>query len=771
MKASRAALCGIILGSLLTEQAGAQSTDHPLMAQFGDQEVYLSVRMDGQPTTLIARFRAQAGRLYARGADLAHIGLNIGKLGIRADQEVALDQVPGLKYQYDANQQSVALETADGARTAYRIDARGLPITGAASSGRGLLLNYDVYARTDRDSRLAAWSELRYFDQYGVASNTGVAYFYRDLNRYMRYDTSWAQTNQENMTTLRLGDTVTGALTWSRSVRLGGVQWGRDFATRPDLVTFPMPQLGGTSTVPTAVDVYINSIRRYSGNVPGGPFVVDNVTGITGYGQANVVTRDALGRPVSLSVPIYIDTRLLAQGLSNYSVEAGFVRKQYGWRSFDYDSSPAVSGAYQYGVSDDFTFQAQAQGSTGLANAGAGALYRLGTSGVLSASIAGSAGRHAGAQVGLGYQYVDSRFSVDVSTLRALGDYGDLGSMADTPVTRSQDQFTLSVPVGLRQTVALSYIGVRYPDTDAARIGSVSYTVSPSNTMTLGLSAYKDFARDNTRGVFFTFSMALDKVSASATAGRQNGENYLNATALRTPDYEGGYGWGVQLGQSDSRRFGQAWARYLGRYGEVTAGAENYGDKTIGSLDVNGSLVLMSGTVQPARRIVDSFALVSTDGRGEVPVLRQNVEIGRTNSSGYLVVPDLNSYQENRVDINALDLPANASVDAMTQFVIPQSRSGVVARFGMRQQNAASITLVDAAGKPLPVGAHVTHKESGEISVVGYDGISFFTRLVDDNHFDVRQGEMRCQAELPFRPPADGSLPQLGPVTCRAGAP
>lgn len=741
------------------------------MTQQADQEVYLSVRLDRQPTALIARFRLTQGRLYARGSDLSHIGLDIGALGIRPDQEVGLDDIEGLSYDYDAGQQTVALDTREGMRTPYRIDARGLPSTGPAQAGRGLLLNYDVYARTAREAPLAAWSELRYFDRHGVLGNTGIGYWYQDLRRYVRYDTSWSSTDQDGMRTLEVGDTVTGSLNWSRAMRLGGVQWRRNFATRPDLVTFPMPELGGSSVVPSAVDVYINSIRRYSGNVPSGPFMVDNVAGITGYGQANVVTRDALGRPVSLSVPIYVDTRLLAAGLSSYSAEAGFLRRQYGWRSFEYAATPAASGTWQYGLSNTLTVQAHGEATSGVYNAGVGALVQLGTRGVLSASLAGSGGHDTGAQIGLGYQYVDSRFAIDVSTLRAVSSYSDLATAEGIPVTRATDQATITVPVGQGQTLAASYIGVRYPKTDPARIGSLSYSINVGGNLTFSLSAYKDFNRDDTHGAFLGVALAMGQVSASTMVGRQGDDAYVNASALRAPDYEGGFGWGVQAGQATGTRFGQAWTRYLGRYGEITAGAQHTDGRTEGTLDANGALILMGGTVQPARRVIDSFALVSTDGRAGVPVLNHNNEIGRTDSGGFMVVPDLNSYQQNRIDIDPLELPANAAVDSFSQTLVPQARAGVVARFGMRQQAAASVVLADEQGRPLPVGARVVHRESGEVGVVGYDSMTFLTQLVAQNHLDVQGDGIACSAEVAFTPPGDGSLPRLGPVTCHGAVP
>jgi outer membrane usher protein len=63
--------------------------------------------------------------------------------------------------------------------------------------------------------------------------------------------------------------------------------------------------------------------------VPSGPFIINQVAGINGAGQATLVTRDAAGRAVSTTLPLYVDTRMLAAGLTDYSVELGVLRRRY----------------------------------------------------------------------------------------------------------------------------------------------------------------------------------------------------------------------------------------------------------------------------------------------------------------------------------------------------------------------------------------------------------------------------------------------------------
>ncbi|WP_429304683.1 fimbria/pilus outer membrane usher protein [Paraburkholderia sp. GAS199] len=735
------------------------------------RDLYLEVMLNGQRTSLIVRFHEAGGRLSASGEDLGEIGVAIDKLGLTSTASIELDRIPGLHYRYDAASQSIDLQVPDAIRKPYTFDTRELSKTPNASASRGFLINYDAFAQTDTNAQLALWSEERYFDSNGVLSNTGIAYLYRDLHRYVRYDTSWSTSNPATLSTTQVGDTITSSLDWSRSIRIGGFQWRSNFALRPDLVTFPVPTLSGTAVVPSSVDLYVNNVRQFTGNVPSGPFIVNNVPGITGAGEATVITHDALGRTISTSLPLYVDTRMLAAGLSSYSFEAGFLRRAYGIDSFSYDPRPAVSGSARRGVSDTLTVEGHAEATPGLANAGAGALVRLGMAGVVSGSLSASVGKLSGTQAGIGYQLIEPYFSIDAQTLRAYGNYGDLAASDGTPVPTATDRVTLALPFFSRQTVSLSYIGYRYPGAPASRIGSLSYTLNLGNLASLTLSTYKDFLQHDAQGVFLSASIGLgNNTSINANIGRQNGQSTYNVNAQRPPDYAGGWGWGVQAGGTGAVPYRQAQAQYLGKYGEVTAVAQDIDRRASASLDVTGAVVLMDNSIQPARRIDDGFALVSTDGVAGVPVLHENRVIGTTDRNGHLLIPDLNAYQHNQVAIDSMNLPANARIDTTTMDLVPKSHAGVLASFRVSRYSAASLILKGADGKLLPPGTRVHHVESGSDTIVGYDGLTFIEHLQADNHLEIETGATRCSVEFHYERPADNSLPTLGPLTCGSAA-
>ena len=259
---------------------------------------------------------------------------------------------------------------------------------------------------------------------------------------------------------------------------------------------------------------------------------------------------------------------------------------------------------------------------------------------MVSASLAGSAGRYAGGQTSLGYQYVRPEFSLDLLSTRALGDYGDLGSREDAPVVRQTDRATVSFPITRSQSMALSYIGYRQPDAPAARLGSATYTVNLHSRVAMNLSAFHDFNQSDSNGVYLSLTLMMgDRTQAFASVSRQQRQDSYSVGAQRSVDYEGGAGWSVQRGRSGGQAT-QGQAQYLGRYGQLTGLAQDLGGRTQAAVQASGALVLMDGVVTPSRRINDSFALVST-GAPDVDVLHENRKLGKTDSSGHLLVPDL----------------------------------------------------------------------------------------------------------------------------------
>ena len=119
----------------------------------------------------------------------------------------------------------------------------------------------------------------------------------------------------------------------------------RDFATRPDLVTLPLPSFSGSAAVPSTVDVYVNSVRTISQDVDGGPFRLTNLPILSGQGNASIIVRDSLRPRRHTTLPFLVSNKLLRGGLFDFSAEAGVPRLFYGVRSNIYSGAPAGSGS------------------------------------------------------------------------------------------------------------------------------------------------------------------------------------------------------------------------------------------------------------------------------------------------------------------------------------------------------------------------------------------------------------------------------------------
>jgi outer membrane usher protein len=736
-------------------------------------ELYLEVRIDGQDSGQVAPFTQGARGLRTQVQALRDLGLDPVRFGVDGQDTFELDAVPGLAYTYDRAHQSIDLRLGGSLRAPLALVARPSVQASAGAVTPGALLNYDFYGQVNGGGSAALLHEARWFDAHGVLSSTGNLVLRGQQAGYVRYDTAWTHSDPASLESILVGDTVTPSLSWTRSLRLGGVEWRKNFALRPDLLTYPVAAVSGSAVLPSSVSLYVNGIQQYNAAVPSGPFVLNQVAGLNGAGQATIVTRDALGRAVSASVPLYVDTRMLAPGLVDYALDLGALRRDYGVRSFDYDPSPVATGSLRYGLDERLTLEAHAEAGHGVANGGAGLLWRLGQLGVASGSLAASRGHGAsGGQAALGYQYVSPRFSIDAERRRASRGYADLGTAAGTPVGRSGDRLNLNLALPRAQSLGLSYVATQEGLQDGrARIASLVWSASVARGLYLSLSGYRDLEDRSVRGLAFSLSMSLgEHVGASANVGRQGGDTTRSLQVSRAPDYGGGFGWALQKGSSGRYGFDAAQGRYLGSAGEVMLFTQNSGGARSTSVDVSGSIVAMDGTVTAARQVGAGFALVATGVAG-VPVIHENREIGRTDGSGHLLVPNLVPYMPNQISIDTSALPVDSRIGASAASVVPQRQAGVLASFKIERYAAATVTVLGADGKPMADGTPVVNVDGGAATVVGYDGVVFVDGLKEHNRLLLGSGAARCEVRFDYHPGPAGELPAIGPVPCRpAGA-
>jgi outer membrane usher protein len=735
------------------------------------QDLYLDVTLNGMPGGL-AHFSLHNGELWASAQTLRNLGF---ALPAGTPDPVRLASLTGLQANYDQARQTVTivapLRLLKLPTSVLNAPASQVP---QATASPGMLINYDLFATQHQHdgSSLSAFAELRAFGGAGVLSSTQLMQASHDGNGWqshsVRLDTAWSDSFADQMLTLRVGDTLTGYLSWTRPTRLGGVQIARNFALQPYRVTAPLPSFFGSATLPSDVELYVNGIRQYSGQVPAGPFQLNTVPNISGSGNAQVVMTDSLGRSTTVNFSLYTTRQLLQQGLSDWSAELGVVRRNYGLASFDYGHDPAASGTWRYGVSDNFTTEAHGEASTGLVELGGGGNWLLGRFGVLSGALAQSQsrGRH-GSQWELGYDWRNDRFNFSVSGTRAQDGYRDIASLNGAPNPLVSARGLAGYTTDAAGSFGVSYLHLRFPQQDASRYATAYWFKSLGHTAALNLNLTQNLDNRRDRSIYLGFTLALeDNTTFSASAQRDAGRTTFALDAARTVPLAGGFGWRAEARQGDGLNGGLAEVDYQGANGLLSGGVNAVGQDRYAYVQASSALVLMGGHPFVSRHIDDAFAVVSTDGVAGVPVSLENRPIGRTDEHGLLLVTPLNAYQSNQLGIDPMQLPADVRIERVKAVATPSDRAGTLVRFGITPLRAAALVLVDEAGRPLPVGSEVRlDGHADKPALVGFDGAVYLDTLDAHNVLHVSTPGGACRVQFDYRKDGDG-IPQIGPLSC-----
>jgi len=671
-------------------------------------------------------------------------------------------------------------------------------------SGIGATLNYDLIGTSVQGRQFGSGLlDLRGFSPLGVLSTTALTYAgvsASSLNSQMsvRLDSTYVYSDPESMRRYRVGDFITGALPWSRSIRMGGIQVNSDFSMRPDLITLPVPQVGGSVAVPSTVDVLVNGGHILSREIQPGPFQVQQLPVVTGAGTVQMTVTNALGQQVTTELPFYASASLLAPDLQTYSAELGSVRHNWGLISNDYGSA-AGSATYRRGLTSYLTAEGHAEGSRGLFMGGLGGVFNVADLAVANLALAGSSGRRlSGGQVSAGIQRTGPLFNIGVQAIVASRRFGDVAAINGDSIAQRALTAHAGVSLGRFGSLGAAYTmidrpirpmassvvgapGLILPQQSAplapafflaaqhSRIVTASYSTQIGN-FALFATGFRDLANRQDSGVFIGVTIPLGPrssatASAQSTSGRETGQ--LQAT--QSTNTIGDWGYNV-LGAVDHPNHEFAQVSYMSPWALVLAGADRNGRVTTTQVEARGAVSFADGALFASNRIDDAFAIVDTDGVKGIRVDRENRPVGTTDSSGRFLVPDLRSFDINRLSIDPLDAPIDADIPITVREVRPQDRSGIVVHFPVKSSRGVLVRLVDEAGKAVPVGSIATLKLSGAAAPVGYDGEAYIVDLQAHNEVNVEQRNgRRCTVAFDYQP-QPGQLQSIGPLTCRIAA-
>lgn len=766
----------------------------------GYTEAVIGVKINGETVSEgSVVLRNHAGDFYLPLDAVTSWHLAVPRSGaevIAGNRYYPLSAFPFTSAVFDPVQQVLSLTAPPDLFVSSRVvvapQARPVPMV----PGWGGFLNYDLSAAdTAGHHQGIGLTTLGVYSPVGVVTDDQLFMSGGASGEHVRLDTTFTRDFPDSTTSLKIGDATTQPGAWGYATRFGGVQFGTDFTTNPGLVTIPLATVGGQAVVPSTVDVYVNNALTTQKQVPAGPFAISDLPVVTGNGQVTLVVRDLLGNEQIITQSFASNIQLLRAGLSAYSFEVGAIRNNYGVQSNNY--GPAMASAtYRYGFTNSLTAELHGEGEHDFGNLGASLAAQLGTVGTFLGTVAGSGGQNGsnGSLEGAGFERFTQGLSVSAHVNRQSSTFEQVGASnlisaptnvipggeSSATVTgtsalplvvehpRLSADASASYSFGRFGSLGVAWVSRRYYDAPRIDVTTLNYSTGIGGRAFLGAVFQHTMSSPggNSVSVYLTFPLDAN-ISASVThqESRSNGttdqENY--AQVQRSLPFGEGYGYLLQASdRGDTRIQGE----YQNAYGTYIAEAEHVANATNTRLEVQGGIVNVGGSTFFTRPVVDSFALVRAPDAPNARVYESNQEVGRTNSAGELLLPNVRPYENNEVSLEQLDLGLDVQFDTLSLKVVPYRLSGAIASFTTHKEHAAVVRVTLADGTPLPAGAELRRDQGPYNIPVGQNGTVYFTDLAEVNHFEARWEGHTCSITLEDHQ-LDAIVPDLGTVVCQ----
>jgi outer membrane usher protein len=308
---------------------------------------------------------------------------------------------------------------------------------------------------------------------------------------------------------------------------------------------------------------------------------------------------------------------------------------------------------------------------------------------------------------------------------------------------------------------------IQTTDATGVRSDIVTATLSVSfDWAAVFASAFTTVSGQKNTGFLVGLSMPIgDSVTASTSASGGTSGSSINVEATKTLGATpGSVGWRVR----DSEGVGaqrSAAVSYRSAYARTEAGVIQDRNGVQGTAEVEGAIATLGGGVFFANRIDDAFAVVETGVPG-IEVFHQNRPAGTTDSSGRMLIPSLQSYQNNKIAIDTTKLPVDADIATTESWVAPADRSGVRLNFAVQTNIRPAIVVFQTpAREPLAAGAQ-GQVEGGESFTVGYDGQAYIKNLAAANNVTITLLDRECRASFPYEARPDEQV-VISPVICQ----
>lgn len=677
---------------------------------------------------------------------------------------------PFVTFKFDEALLALSITTRPQLLAATNVNAEfGPPADIVYTKDKSTFLNYSLNSQSGQSPALFAESgtSIRGNLLLNSASRTQQGDFVRLVSSYTVDD-------RARLRRWTLGDASVTTDLLGGSALLGGVTVARNFNLDPYFVRYPPVDVRGTALTPSRVEVYVNGALVSQQDVPPGPFELHNIPVSSGAGNARIVIRDVFGREQVATNPYYYSTGVLERGLSEYIYSAGSVRDSFGSRSFDYHSA-ALMAFHRYGFSNTLTAGGRFEASRDLISAGPTASWRT-RIGEVNLAFALSDDRGDRGEAGsLGYQFLARYFSFGGFARAFSREYANLS------MRREADRPLLDSNVFITFLTAKANFTLLWNDTHMRdQVSTNRITLLSNIPVTRRASLFLSVGNGNEgRGrkaeIFTGLSIFFGgSTAASVTVDHREGRTQTVAQVDRALPVGTGFGYRLQAAMNDGERNGSGSVQYQTSFGRYEMQFEPFHAGVRPTITAAGGLVYQAGALLTTRPVQDSFALVRIPGVKDVRVYSSNNIVGRTDSRGDLLVPNLLPYYGNRLGIDDRDIPLSYEVQAVERTVAPPHRGGALVQFPVQQIRivTGSVVVRGAKGNVVPTFGQLTLTSGGKSheSPLGRNGEFYFDNIAPGTYQAVIE-YLRGTCSFPLViPPGTEAVVKLGQQTCSSEA-
>ncbi|MBI2358942.1 MAG: fimbrial biogenesis outer membrane usher protein [Deltaproteobacteria bacterium] len=717
----------------------------------------------------------RAKDVLARVSDLEMAGLR-GFSGqretIRGQAYVSLSSLaPLLTFEIDEKALVLRLTAQPALLGSTVVDLRaGAPPGTVYSQDTSTFLNYAVN-----------WQDFKRYDLFGEAGlsikgNLLFSSLVRNTDGdVIRGLTNYTVDDRQRLTRWVVGDSFASSGGLGSSLFLGGVSISRDFSLDPYFFRFPSPGLSAAILTPSTMEVYVNGVLVRQERLPPGQFDLRNLPVTTGSGVTRVIIRDAFGRVREISAPFYFTTGVLAPGLHEYSYNLGYQRNNIGTSSWDYDPL-AFLGRHRVGLTDDLTAGLWLEKAAGLTSGGPtiNARFPLGE---IEYSLAAShkAGFTGGA-TSIGYTYLGRPYSLGGFARFLSSHYATLSLKASDERPWLETSAFVGFPIGSVATLSLQHTLTNTRGKGQRQRVALTSSIRLMDRLNLfmvGSRSYK--TGGNVNELFIGLSYFLGKTTASLSHQHRSNVGTNSIELQHSLPVGSGFGYrfdASRAGGRDEQTQVGGLLQYQGPYGRYEASYNRVNNEGTAIVNVAGGLAAIGGGIYFTRPVQDSFALIRVPGVEGVRGYLNNQEIGRTDSRGNLLTPNLLPYHANRLSIADSDIPLDRTVEATEKIIAPPFRGGAVVAFPVqRMQSLTGTVLVEATGETFvpALGQLVVTAEGKRFeSPIGRQGQFYLENVPAGSHpAVVEYGDKTCTFTF-VAPASDLPIVKLAPTRCVA---